>query len=69
MTHNKTYADTDEELKRRLIFEENFDFIEKHNANPLHNYTLAMNQFGDLVIQLEGIILFSPVAFDASTQE
>ena len=37
---------------RRLVWEKNLDYIQKHNAEAdigLHSYTLGVNQFADLV--------------------
>jgi cathepsin L len=49
--HNKQYANNDEETQRRLIWEENVQFINKHNLEAnlgKHTYTVKMNKFGDL---------------------
>ena len=51
-THKKTYADEGEETKRRLIWQENLEFIVKHNLEHqrgLHSYRLGMNEFRDMV--------------------
>jgi len=48
--HNKQYGD-DEELMRRLIFESNVRFIQKHNLEfdrGMHTYTVGMNEYGDM---------------------
>ena len=48
--HGKSYRHGMEELERHLIWASNWNYIEEHNANSdLFGYTLAMNQFGDLV--------------------
>ncbi|XP_040577317.1 cathepsin L [Lepeophtheirus salmonis] len=50
--HGKRYGSFQIEELRFKIFEENRIKIQKHNAeaqNGLHTYTLAMNQFGDLL--------------------
>ncbi|OQR71494.1 cathepsin L-like [Tropilaelaps mercedesae] len=47
--YGKRYTDVHEELMRRMIFEQNHNFIEMHNADPKEfNFTLGMNHFGDL---------------------
>lgn len=48
LKHGKKYSSYDEELMRRLIFEENHRFIEEHNAKGEYDFTLGMNHFGDL---------------------
>lgn len=48
--HGKWYAHSVEELERHIIWASNRKYIEDHNANAdMFGYTLAMNQFGDLV--------------------
>lgn len=52
--HGKSYASSDVELARRLIWQSNLDFINKHNkeANEgMHTFTVKMNKFGDLTIE------------------
>ena len=49
--HKKSYKNNEEETNRRLIWEANLKFINKHNneASLLkHTFTLGMNKFGDL---------------------
>jgi len=49
--HNKKYGSADEELTRRLAWEDNLKLIEKHNteyAAGKHTYTLGANKFADL---------------------
>lgn len=49
--HNKQYATEDEETQRRLIWEDNVKFINRHNLEASlgkHTYTVKMNKFGDL---------------------
>jgi cathepsin L len=49
--HNKKYADDFEESQRRLIWEKNVQFINKHNLEASlgqHTFTVKMNKFGDL---------------------
>jgi len=48
--HGKNY-EAEEEVGRRLRWERNLKFIEKHNAeaeNGVHTFRVAMNQFGDM---------------------
>jgi cathepsin L len=49
--HHKTYRNSLEHVVRRKVFRDNFNLIEKHNAEYLsgkHTYTLAVNQFADM---------------------
>ncbi|KAK2398229.1 hypothetical protein P8452_05816 [Trifolium repens] len=51
ITHGRTYANTSEMEKRKTIFKENVEFIEKRNKmNKVagKNYTLGLNEFSDL---------------------
>ena len=49
-THGKRYSYEEEEMKRSQIWLQNKRFIENHNMNgEATSYTLAMNEFGDLV--------------------
>ena len=50
LTHGKKYHDKVEPL-RRLIWERNVRYIQKHNLEAdrgLHTYTLGMNEYGDM---------------------
>jgi len=50
--HGKSYTDKSEENFRLKVFMENKHLIAKHNqraSNGLKSYSLAMNQFGDLL--------------------
>jgi len=52
-THQKTYADTEESL-RRLVWEQNVHIINKHNREAdmgHHTYWLGLNEFADLTNQ------------------
>jgi len=52
LKYNKTYQDQHEENFRQKVFAENKHFIARHNqqaVNGLKSYTLAMNQFGDML--------------------
>jgi len=52
--YNKVYADKDEELTRRMIWEKNLAFINKHNLEAglgQHTFTVKMNKFGDMTNQ------------------
>ena len=49
-------------ISSRLIWEDNIDFIRKHNLEAdlgLHSYTLGMNKYGDLVRSHLFLILLS----------
>ena len=49
--HGKTYTSPEIELNRRLIWQSNLDFINRHNKEALeglHTFTVKMNKFGDL---------------------
>jgi len=49
--YDKNYELDGEEQGRRMIWEDNLNFIGEHNAaaaNGEHTYTVGMNQFGDL---------------------
>ena len=46
--HSKTYSDQDEEDARRLVWHDNLKKIVEHN-NANKTYTLALNEFADLV--------------------
>ena len=48
--HGKGYSSDREELYRHTVWQSNKKFIETHNLfNHTFGYTLAMNEFGDLV--------------------
>ena len=48
--HGKSYGCQQEELEKHIVWLSNKKYIEQHNANAhIFGYTLAMNQFGDLV--------------------
>jgi cathepsin L len=49
--HQKSYSDSSEELKRFQIWQQNSDYILKHNLaadNGYFTFWLRMNRFGDL---------------------
>ncbi len=46
--HNLKIKDGKEFLQRLAIFADNFDVIEKHNANSSKTYTFGLNQFSHL---------------------
>ena len=49
--HGKSYSEEREELERHCVWLSNKKFIEYHNVNAdTFGYTLAMNQFGDMVM-------------------
>ncbi|XP_052085050.1 procathepsin L-like [Mytilus californianus] len=50
-SYNKIYKDDNEELRRRVIWEDNVRFIEHHNMaadRGEHSYWLGINHFADL---------------------
>jgi cathepsin L len=50
-TFEKNYASGEEEIARRVAWEDNIAIIRKHNLEHdlgLHSYTLGMNKYGDL---------------------
>lgn len=50
-THGKTYSTTKEEIKRRVVWENNLQTIQHHNLQASlgkHTFTLGMNKYGDM---------------------
>ncbi|CAG2209710.1 CTSL [Mytilus edulis] len=50
-SYNKIYADNNEEIQRRVIWEDNVRFIEHHNMaadHGEHTYWLGINHFADM---------------------
>ena len=75
--HNKQYASNDEEIARRIVWEENLEYIIKHNMEASygkHTYRLGMNRFGDLTNQefvemiMNGFKQKEPRTFNQSRQ-
>ena len=52
-THGKVYMDIPEEKIRRSIWLHNLGFIQDFNNRTTSNFTLSINQFADLVSQIE----------------
>ena len=50
--HSKSYADEAEESVRKLIWQDNYLFVQKHNSEN-HTFTVETNEFADLVRRLE----------------
>ena len=46
--HSKLYADEAEESVRKLIWQDNYLFVQKHNSEN-HTFTVETNEFADLV--------------------
>ena len=54
---------TDAELARQIIWESNKKFVENHNANAdKFGFTVAMNEFADLVSYSNIVISFHAMA-------
>ena len=52
--HGKAYVDEASERERRSTWRENYDLVAKHNRESRnHGFTLALNQFADLVSLLD----------------
>lgn len=47
--HGKTYSQEREDSERSLVWADNKKFIDTHNTLGEGSYTLALNQFGDMV--------------------
>lgn len=45
---DKRYEDIDEERHRFMVFLDNWKLINDHNIGGQYNYTMKMNQFGDM---------------------
>lgn len=46
--YNKEYEDEAAESVRRLVWENNLQFVQQHNSED-HSYEVEMNEFSDLV--------------------
>ncbi|WCJ35259.1 xylem bark cysteine peptidase 3 [Euphorbia peplus] len=46
--HGKTYTLHEEKLHRLRVFEDNYEFVRKHNRETNYSYTLSLNSFADL---------------------
>lgn len=46
--HGKTYPSEQEKLYRLSVFEDNYDYVTKHNSLASSTYTLSLNVFADL---------------------
>ncbi|XP_033725078.1 cathepsin L1-like [Pecten maximus] len=77
-TYSKQYEEH-EELMRRIIWEDNARFVQKHNleaSNGQHTFTTGMNEFGDMtnrefVSMMNGYIMrntTSSLIFDVSDE-
>ena len=52
LKYNKTYVSITHEYHRRQIYQQNLQYIKKHNqeaAQGRYSYQLSMNHLGDLV--------------------
>ena len=58
--HAKSYSEEREELERHFVWLSNMKYIEHHNANAdIFGFTLAMNQFGDMVMAIRICLVLS----------
>ncbi|KAG8632388.1 low-temperature-induced cysteine proteinase [Manihot esculenta] len=48
LQHGRTYASQEEKLYRLKVFEDNYDFVMRHNSQGNSSYTLSLNGFADL---------------------
>lgn len=46
--HGKSYTSQEERSHRLKVFEDNYDFVTKHNSKGNSSYSLALNAFADL---------------------
>ncbi|KAL0432393.1 UNVERIFIED_CONTAM: putative cysteine protease RD21B [Sesamum latifolium] len=46
--YGKTYASEQEKQQRFKVFEQNYEYVTRHNARPNFSYTLSLNAFADL---------------------
>jgi cathepsin L len=67
MQQNKKSYRHEEFLPRFDIFKNNLAFVDAHNADNSHSYTLAMNKFGDLTAS-EFARLYTGLKVDASSK-
>ncbi|PIN21688.1 Cysteine proteinase Cathepsin L [Handroanthus impetiginosus] len=49
--YGKTYASEQEKAHRLKVFEENYEFVTRHNTRGNSSYTLGLNAFADLTNQ------------------
>ena len=49
--YTKSYADDAEESVRRLVWLDNWQFVQKHNSEN-HTFTVETNEFADLVCSI-----------------
>jgi hypothetical protein len=47
----KSYKSPQEEAKRKSVFAQNLEIVNKHNADGKSSYTLAMNHLADLTAE------------------
>ncbi|KAL0323151.1 UNVERIFIED_CONTAM: Chymopapain [Sesamum angustifolium] len=46
--YGKTYASEQEKQQRFKVFEQNYEYVTRHNARHNSSYTLSLNAFADL---------------------
>ncbi|MED6118381.1 hypothetical protein PIB30_002087 [Stylosanthes scabra] len=49
--HGKTYSSDEERTYRLKVFQDNYDYVQRHNQMPDSSYTLSLNAFADLTHQ------------------
>ena len=49
--HAKAYASATEDAMRKDVFEQNYNKIQAHNADPEASYTMALNKFADMTAE------------------
>ncbi len=47
--YNRSYFSLEEEKRRFSVWLDNKKYIDEHNQQQKHTYTLGMNHFGDMV--------------------
>lgn len=60
--------DPSEEVYRKIIFQQNLELVQKHNADPTQTYKMALNQFS-IYTQQEFVARFLGEEFEQSSNE
>ena len=48
LKYGKQYSDSGEEIRRKSLFIQAKEYIDKHNSNPKRTYSLKINKFSDM---------------------